>query len=89
MPEKDLAQSCPLCLHVDELPSMVPVEMPHALFETDRQRIICRQCAFAIADAVDGLERTPKIDQAELAPASLQNSESETEKPAQDGVETE
>lgn len=59
MPEMMLEQSCPLCLRSDELPSMVPVELPHAMLEAGRAPIICRQCAFAIADAVDGLERTP------------------------------
>jgi C4-type Zn-finger protein len=54
-----MAQSCPLCLQTDELPSMVPIEIPHALIDTQKHPILCRSCAFAVADAVDGLERTP------------------------------
>lgn len=52
-------QSCPICLRADELPSMVPVEIPHALLNNQRSIIICRSCAFAIADCVEGVERTP------------------------------
>jgi len=52
-------QSCPLCLQADELPSMVPVEIPHALMSNQRHVVICRSCAFAIADVVEGVPRTP------------------------------
>jgi C4-type Zn-finger protein len=51
--------SCPICLRADELPSMVPVELPHSLLENMRAAVICRCCAFAIHDAIDGVERTP------------------------------
>lgn len=52
-------QSCPICLHADELPSMVPVDIPHAMLMNQRQIVICRSCAFAIADCVEGVPRTP------------------------------
>jgi len=52
-------QSCPICLQADELPSMVPVEIPHALLANQKHVILCRSCAFAIADAVEGVPRTP------------------------------
>jgi C4-type Zn-finger protein len=52
-------QSCPICLRADELPSMVPVDIPHALLLNQRQIVICRSCAFAIADCVEGVPRTP------------------------------
>ena len=52
-------QSCPICLRADELPSMVPVDIPHALLMNQRQIVICRSCAFAIADCVEGVPRTP------------------------------
>lgn len=53
------AQTCPLCLQVEELPSMVPVEISHALIDNMKHPIICRSCAFAIADCVEGVPRTP------------------------------
>jgi hypothetical protein len=52
-------QTCPICLRADELPSMVPVELPHALLPNMRHTILCRSCAFAISDSVDGVPRTP------------------------------
>ena len=52
-------QTCPICLRADELPSMVPVEVSHAQLSNMRHIIICRSCAFAIADSVDGVPRTP------------------------------
>src|SRR5260370_1140273 len=48
-----LEQSCPICLRADELPSMVPVDIPHALLMNQRHIVICRSCAFAIADWID------------------------------------
>lgn len=58
MPEI-LEQSCPLCLQADELPSMVPVELPHAQLDNLKHAILCRRCCFAIADSVEGVPRTP------------------------------
>jgi C4-type Zn-finger protein len=59
MTDTVMEASCPICLRADELPSMVPVELPHALLENMRAIVICRGCAFAIHDSIDGVERTP------------------------------
>jgi hypothetical protein len=60
-------QSCPLCLQADELPSMVPVELPHAELANLKLAILCRRCAFAIADSVEGVPRTPAPEGADDA----------------------
>ena len=62
-------QSCPICLRADELPSMVPVDIPHALLLNQRAIVICRSCAFAIADCVEGVPRTPAPELPAAAPA--------------------
>ena len=68
----DLAQTCPLCLQTDELASMVPVDLPHALMDNMKHPIVCRFCAFAIADCVEGIPRTP-------APEPLDEADEKTE----------
>jgi len=55
-------QTCPLCLQADELSGMVPIEIPHPLPGMPAHSILCRPCAFAIADSVEGLPRTPAPD---------------------------
>ena len=55
-------QTCPLCLQADELSGMVPIEIPHPLPGMPANSILCRPCAFAIADSVEGLPRTPAPD---------------------------
>jgi hypothetical protein len=65
-------QSCPICLRADELPSMVPVEIPHALLLNQRQIVICRSCAKAISEQVEGVEWTP-------APAAIIPADQEPE----------
>ena len=52
-------QTCPLCLQADELSEMVPIDIPHPLPGMPSHSILCRPCAFAIADSVEGLPRTP------------------------------
>lgn len=67
-------QTCTICLRADELPTMVPVEIPHALLDNMKHVIICRSCAFAIADCVEGVPRTPAP---EAIPEPVVPSESE------------
>ena len=59
MPVENMEQTCPICLRSDELPSMVPVDIPHAQLSNMRHIVICRSCAFEIADCVEGVPRTP------------------------------
>lgn len=61
MPDMPI-QTCPLCLQADELPSMVPIDIPHPMPGMPAHAILCRPCAFAIADSVEGLPRTPAPD---------------------------
>jgi C4-type Zn-finger protein len=61
--------SCPICLRADELPSMVPVDVPHAMLANMKAIVICRDCAFAIADCVEGVPRTPAPELPEPKPA--------------------
>jgi hypothetical protein len=65
-------QTCPICLRADELPSMVPVELPHALLDNMRHPIICRSCAFAISDSVEGVPRTPAPELADEKPVQTE-----------------
>jgi len=67
-------QTCPLCLQAEELPEMIPVEIPHPGPATPGHVILCRPCAFAIADSVEGLPRTP-APEAMVAPEGPQESE--------------
>ena len=67
-------QSCPICLRADELPSMVPVDIPHAMLMNQRHQVICRSCAFAIADCVEGVPRTPAPELVDAKPV-LEESE--------------
>ena len=53
---------------------MVPVEIPHALLATQKHVILCRSCAFAIADSVEGVPRTPAPELADDKPV-LEESE--------------
>ena len=44
--------TCPLCLRADEVDSMVAVVLEHAPHYQARRVALCRQCAFAIVEAV-------------------------------------
>jgi hypothetical protein len=66
-------QTCTICLRADELPSMVPVEIPHALLDNMKHIIICRSCAFAISDSVDGVPRTPAPELPEPKPVQTES----------------
>jgi hypothetical protein len=70
-----MTQTCPICLQADELPSMVPVEIPHAALVNMKHIVICRSCAFAIADCVEGVPRTPAPDVIDEKPVPAEQGE--------------
>lgn len=51
--------SCVLCLNVEELASMVHVDIPHYAFDRPAEYWLCRRCAFAVADAAKATEESP------------------------------
>jgi hypothetical protein len=62
MSEPVPAMTCLLCLNLDELPSMIMVEIGHDAIQLRREIVLCRRCAHEIARAVERDGEAPPID---------------------------
>ncbi len=73
--------SCPICLLADELPSMVPIEIPHAMLQNMRHVVLCRLCAYAIEDAVAGTREPSPAEMKPEEPAAAAHPREDLERP--------